>query len=201
MSATPPIGICLDLDATLVTTSLWSMVAAAVDLVEELDVLTRATEEGDLPFARSVRVRCRLLDDVPVSEAARRASVAPLDGDVLACLATKVERVHIVTDVPRCWLGGIIDRLGVDVHATEVEVEGDRIGRVVEVVDKAAVVASLRDRYERVAVVGAHVGDVAMLEEADIRVAYGAHAPAAVRSLSQYWVMGGRALWQLSRPW
>jgi cation transport ATPase len=72
---------------------------------------------------------------------------------------------------------------------------------VAEVIDKAAVVAELQERYDQVAVVGAGMGDLAMLEIGDIRVAYGVGAPLPVRSLAQYWVAGGRALCQLSRPW
>jgi HAD superfamily phosphoserine phosphatase-like hydrolase len=199
--STPRIGICLDLDATLVSTPLLSMVASAADLVEEIDVLTRATDAGELPFARSLRLRCRILDQVPVSEAARRVAVAPLEPDVLECVRAHADRVHFVTEVPDCWIGDFAERLGLDVRASKAVVDGDRLVEVVEVIDKAAVVTELQERYDQVAVVGAGMGDLAMLEIGDIRVAYGVSAPLPVRSLAQYWVAGGRALCQLSRPW
>lgn len=195
----PQIGLCIDLDAVLVSTPLMLMVASAVDLVEEIGVLTRATESGELPFDRSLRLRCRILEDVPVSEARRRAAVATLDPDVSALVLSAADHCQLVTSLPACWLTDLAARLGTDVIASESLVESDRLVALTEIVDKAAVVHQIRSRCDSVVAVGAGANDLAMLEAADVRVAFGARPPRAVRELADYWVTSGRALWQLLR--
>lgn len=194
------VGICIDLDGVLVTTPVMLMVASAVDLVEEVDVLTRATESGELPFARSVRLRCRILDEVPVSEARRRAAVTTFDPDVAAVVRAKAGRCHLVTALPDCWVDGVADGLSADVVASPARVEGDRLVEVVDVVDKGDVVRDLKDRYDLVVGVGSGANDLSMLEAADVAVVYGPQPPPLLRQQADYWVTSGRGLWELLRP-
>ena len=148
-------GFCFDLDATLVSTPIFPMVAAAADLVEEVEVLGRATESGELPFARSLRLRCRILGDVPVSEARRRVSVAAVDGEVAKVIASKVARSHVLTMLPDCWVVGLSERLGCEVVASSTEVADDRLLEVTDVIDKAAVVTGLRAQHDTIVAIGA----------------------------------------------
>jgi phosphoserine phosphatase len=194
------VGFCFDLDGTLVSTPIFPMVAAAVDLVEEIEVLGRATESGELPFARSLRQRFRILSEVSVTEARRRVGVAAVDADVAAVLAAKVDRSHVLTMLPDCWVPGLAERFGCEVLASSTTVQDDRLHEVTEVIDKGATVLRLRERYDQVVAIGADAGDLAMLEAADIAVAFGLDATPAVRAVADYWVTSGRGLWQLLRP-
>lgn len=194
------VGFCFDLDGTLVSTPILSMVAAAADLVEEIEVLGRATDAGDLPFERSMRLRCRILADVSVSEARRRAQVATFDSDVAAVIADKAERSVVLTGLPEPWLPDLAERLGCEVVGSSAEVDDDRLVRLTEVIDKAAQVERLRERCDTVVAVGSGADDLSMLEAADVSVVFGAKPPAAIRDAGQYWVTSGRALWELLRP-
>lgn len=200
ISDTGSIGFCFDFDGTLVSTPVLPMVASAVDLVEEIEVLGRATDAGELPFARSMRLRCRILDGVPVSEARRRVAVASFDSEVAAVLRAKADRSHVLTALPDCWIPDLAEQLGCAVYASTARVEGDRLVEVSEVIDKAAVVAGLREQYSTIVAIGSDAGDLAMLEAADVRVAFGAAPPGPVRDVADYWVTSGRALWALLRP-
>lgn len=164
------VGICLDLDGTAVATPLFLMVASAVDLVEEIEVLSQATQSGQLPFARSLRLRCRILEDVPVSEASRRLGVATVDRHVAQVIEAKRDRVHLITELPDAWLSGLAERLGCDIVSSTADVRDDRLIAVPEVIDKVAAVERLKERYDTVVAVGSGVDDLGMLQAADVRV-------------------------------
>lgn len=194
------IGFCFDLEGAVVATPVLSMVAAAADMTEEMEILSRATEAGDLPFARSLRLRCRIVDDVPVSEARRRASVASFNTEVAAVIRAKSDRSHVLTDLPDCWLPDLADRLGCEVIGSEADVVEDRLRALSSVNDKAEALARLRDRYDTIVAIGSGASDLGMLEAADVRVIYGLDPPDSLRSIADYWLTSGRAMWALLRP-
>lgn len=194
------VAIVVDVDRTLVTTPLVTMIAASVDLVDEVEVLDEALGNGRLPFERSIRLLCRLLGDVPVSEASRRASVAGLDGDVLEAIGTKAERCWFVTGLPGCWTDSLGERLPGALVSSTATVVDDRLVTVDEVLDKAEHVRRLHDSFDTVVAVGSALDDLPMLEAADVRVVFGSNPPTDLREIADYWVTSGRALCQLLRP-
>lgn len=193
--------VVMDIDSALTIAPVFSMVASAADLMEEVGVLTRATHNGELPFARSVKLRTRLLAEVAVSEAQRRVAVTPLDPDVLACVRALGERIYLMSEAPGCWLTEFQERLGIPIAASKALVENDRLTGLVSVLDKAEVIGELRAEYDRIVAIGSDLGDVALLEHADVGVAIGLSVPSEVRTLCRYWVTGGRGLCQLSNEW
>ena len=194
------VGFCFDLDGTLISTPILPMIAAAVDLVEEVEVLVQATEAGALPFARSLRTCCKILDEVPVTEARRRASVATADPEVAAVIASKAGRTHAFTPLPDCWLEDLSLPRGCELMSSRARVDGDRLLEVPQVLDPAAAVGELRKRYDTIVAIGAGVSDLPMLEASDVRIAFGVRPPGPVRDIADYWVTTGKALWQLLRP-
>lgn len=194
------VAFVVDVDRTLVTTPLVTMIAASVDLVDEVEVLDEALGNGRLPFERSIRLLCRLLSDVPVSEASRRVSVAGLDGDVLEAIATKADRCWFVTGLPDCWTGSLGERLPGELVSSTATVVDDRLVAVDEVLDKAAHVRRLRDSFDTVVAVGSGLDDLPMFEAADVRVVFGLNPPTGLRDIADFWVTSGRALCQLLRP-
>ena len=194
------VGFCFDLSGTLTTTPIQTMVASAVDLVEEIDVLTRATERGDLPFARSIRLQCRVLDEVPVSEALPACRSRRSMPTSPRSWPRRRDARHVLTTLPDCWVTALGDRLAGEMVASTAEVVDDRLVAVTEVVDKAAIAERLHEHYDLVVAVGSGAGDLGMLEAADVAVAFGRHPASVVQDAADYWVTSGRALWQLLRP-
>ena len=59
---------CFDLDGTVTSQELLPLMAAELDLYEEISALTQATINGLIPFERSFKLRCKLLSDVPIEK-------------------------------------------------------------------------------------------------------------------------------------
>ena len=57
-----------DLDGTITSQELLPLMAAELDLYEEISALTRATINGLIPFEQSFKLRCKLLSDVPTKK-------------------------------------------------------------------------------------------------------------------------------------
>lgn len=195
-----PTAFCIDLDGTLVSTPLIPLVATASDIGEEIDVLTAATEQGLIPFARSLRLRCRLLRDVPLSEAKRRIGFAAVNEDVVAFVRERRDRCFVVTGLPDCWAATLEERFRCPILSSKARTEGDTLVDLVEVLDKGEAVRALRDRFDTIVAVGSSVNDLSMFEAADIRVAYGLDLAPGIRDTAEYWTTTGRALCRLLRP-
>lgn len=195
-----PTAFCIDLDGTLVSTPLIPLVASASDIAEEIEVLTAATEQGLIPFARSLRLRCRLLRDVPLSEARRRIGFAAINEDVLAFVRDRRDRCFVVTGVPDCWISPLVDRFGCGIFSSTARVEGDSIVDLDEALDKGDAVRALRDRFDTIVAVGSSVNDLPMFEAADVRVAFGLDLAPGIRETADYWTTSGRALCRLLTP-
>lgn len=195
-----PTAFCIDLDGTLVSTPLIPLVASASDIAEEIEVLTTATEQGLIPFARSLRLRCRLLRDVPLSEATRRIGLAAVNEDVLAFVRARRDRCFVLTGLPDCWAMALRDRFACRMLTSTAKTDGDAIVDLIEALDKGEAVRSLRDRFDTVVAVGSSVNDLPMFEAADVRVAYGLDLAPGIRETADYWTASGRALCQLLQP-
>lgn len=193
-------AFCIDLDGTLVSTPLIPLVASASDIAEEIEVLTTATEQGLIPFARSLRLRCRLLREVPLSEARRRIGFAAINEDVLAFVQARQDRCFILTGLPDCWALALRARFGCQMLTSTATTDGDAIVDLVAALDKGEAVRTLRDRFDTIVAVGSSVNDLPMFEAADIRVAFGLDLAPGIRETADYWTATGRGLCQLLQP-
>lgn len=193
-------ALCFDLDGVLISTPLVALVASATDIGEEIEVLTKATDDGLLPFARSLRLRCRLLRDVTLDEAQRRIRAAAVNQELAAFIATRPDRCFAVSGIPDVWAEPLAERLGCRILASAAVVEDGRVADVPAPLDKAEAVAALRADFDRIVAVGSGSNDLGMMEAADVRVAFGFDPPDPVREVADHWTTTGRALCQLLRP-
>ena len=193
-------AFCIDLDGTLVSTPLMPLVASASDIAEEIEVLTDATRQGLIPFPRSLRLRCRLLRDVPLSEARRRVGFAAVNEDVLEFVRERRDRCFAVTGMPDCWVSPLADRFGCQIVSSRASTDGDTLVDLEMALDKGDAVRELRPRFDTIVAVGSSVNDLPMFEEADVRVAYGTDLAPGIRETADYWTTSGRALCRLLRP-
>ena len=70
---------CFDLDGTITSQELLPLMAAELNLYEEISALTEATINGLIPFERSFKLRCKLLSDVPLEKVQEVANKVKLN--------------------------------------------------------------------------------------------------------------------------
>lgn len=189
-------GLCIDLDGAVVTTPLLAMIASEVDMVDEVNLLDRAAEHGELSFARAHRLQMLALSAVPLAEAQRRVRVAGLDDEVAELVVAARDRVRVVTSLPQRWVEPLADRLGCEVLGS-LTPDQEQADSVVTILDKGRATAELRAEYATIVAVTSSTSGLSMFESADVSVAFGLQpSPEAVLA-ADYVAPTGAALWNL----
>jgi HAD superfamily phosphoserine phosphatase-like hydrolase len=190
---------CFDLDGTVTMEEIVPRIAQIAGLYDEMQVLTDATLKGVLPFEKSFRLRCRLLAEVPVSVVREVVAAVPLNPLIHSFIRAYTAQCFIVTGNLRVWIEPLLEQLGCAYFTSEAECSNDRLGPLTRVLYKGEAVDAVRARFARVIAIGESVNDIAMLEAADIGVAYGGvHYPAPeVLDTCQFAAFDGKGLCRL----
>lgn len=171
---------CFDLDGTLTRREILPEIAVRLNLTAEIGALTEATIKGVIPFEASFRLRCRLLADVPVSEVRDIVATVPLFDEIADFIQTRRDQCYIITGNLDVWVDQLLDRLHVRSFTSTASVVNDRITGVTHVLDKGQAVEELRRNHSAIVAIGDGMGDIAMFNNSDIRIAFaGVHDPIA----------------------
>lgn len=171
-------AFCFDLDGTLTARELLPAIAAEIGLESEIEALTMATINGILPFESSFRLRCRLLAEVPVSRVRAIVAGLPLFRQIIGFIHARPDSCYVITGNLDVWVEGLLGRIGARAFSSQATVDGDRLAGITSVLDKGAAVQIVRQDHSRIVAIGDGVGDLAMFENSDVRIAYaGLHAP------------------------
>ena len=74
---------CFDLDGTLSTTEILPCLASELGVADEIATLTRATMDGHIGFEASFRLRCLILNRIPLSRVHEIIADIPLHPAIL----------------------------------------------------------------------------------------------------------------------
>jgi HAD superfamily phosphoserine phosphatase-like hydrolase len=171
-------AFCFDLDGTVTAREILPMLAAEVGFYEEIRALTDATIKGIIPFDSSFRLRCKILADIPIPRVHAIIRSAPLFPKIVRFIDARRDRCYLVSGNLDVWIKPLIDELGVEAFTSAASVAGDRLLGVASVLDKGRAVEAVRSRHDRIVAIGDGMGDVAMFEKADVRIAFGGlHRP------------------------
>lgn len=188
---------CFDLDGTITQTEILPLIAVELDMADEVEVLTKATMDGLIPFDASFRLRCLILGLVPEESVRKIISSVPLDSDILSFIQTRHADCFLVTGNLGQWVAPIAQRCGCHLYSSEAVQQNGRL-QVNNILNKSHVVEHLRkeDKYERVVAIGDGANDVGMLDLADIGISFGGVHPPAKSALevSDLVINNGEAL-------
>ena len=169
---------CFDLDGTITSQELLPLMAAELDLYEEISALTQATINGLIPFEQSFKLRCKLLSDVPIKKVQEVADKVKLNKSIVQFIRENKDNSYVITGNIYEWIQPIIDKLGCEIFCSEGKFKNGRLSGLEKILDKGKVIKQLRVGGKSIISVGDGMGDVLMFQESDLSIAYGGvHEP------------------------
>lgn len=195
-------AFCFDMDGTITRTELLPCIAAELGIADEMATLTRATMDGHIEFEPSFRLRCLLLGQIDPQVIRQVIAAVPLDEDLLRFITGRKEDCFIVTGNLDIWIQPILQRCDCRAFTSVGEYEEGKL-RLKSILNKARTLRSIREDmgFARVVAVGDGANDAAMLNQADVGIAYGGVHSAAQTAIhaSRYVIHNGNALCNLLR--
>lgn len=179
---------CFDLDGTVTKNEILPALSNEIGLHEEMEALTKATIQGVIPFSSSFKLRCKLLEDLPVSRAQEIVLNMALHDKIIGFIERKKEDSYILTGNLDIWIKHLMGRINCTFYCSKAEVVNDRLKGITTILNKAQAVKKIKEKYDSIVSIGDGMGDVPMFEESDINIAFGGvHMPVdTVIEMSNY---------------
>jgi HAD superfamily phosphoserine phosphatase-like hydrolase len=195
----PSTCFCFDLDGTVTQEELLPLIASEVGLEEEMQLLTRLTMDGMIPFEDSFRLRFALLKSASAERIRQIVAEVRIDPDIEHFIRENRERCFIVTGNLDLWIAPLTERLGCGFHTSTSRIASDGQIELIDVMRKNIPVLTLKERFDKVVAIGDGYNDVPMFDVADIGVAFnGVHpSPADLVSVADYVALNGKGLCRL----
>ncbi len=169
---------CFDLDGTVTAQEILPLIAAELDLYEEIATLTQATINGLIPFEKSFKLRCKLLSDVPVKRVQEIAEKVKINESIANFLRENKDNSYIITGNIYEWIKPIIEKLGCKIFCSQGKFNDGKLVGLEKIINKGEVIKRLRKNDRSIISVGDGMGDVLMFQESDLSIAFGGvHEP------------------------
>tara|TARA_Y100000591_G_C21562036_1_gene559051 strand:+ start:13 stop:612 length:600 start_codon:yes stop_codon:yes gene_type:complete len=190
---------CFDLDGTVTSQEILPLIAAELNLYEEISTLTQATISGLIPFERSFKLRCKLLSDISISKVQKITKKIKLNKSIEKFISQNKNDCCIITGNIYEWIEPIVKKLGCKVYCSTAEFRNKKLIGLKKILAKEDVIKKLKSKSKSIISVGDGMGDVAMFQKSDISIAFGGvHEP--IQTLiknSNYIVYDGDSLCRL----
>ena len=188
-----------DLDGTITKVETLPILAAELDLADEMKILTDLTLSGQIPFDKSFRLRYLVLRNLPLKKIQDVMATIELDEEISAFIAEHKKNCAVVTGNLDCWIEPLADKIGCEIFSSTSELDDKNSPVLKKILDKGAVVRELKKTCDKVVAIGESFNDVPMFEAADVSIAFGGvHKPVdAAISVANYVVFDSGALCRL----
>ena len=188
-----------DLDGTITKQETLPLIAAELGISDEVTDLTKRTLSGEISFAESFNRRVNLLKGVSLDTVHRIMKDVPLDECLLDFIQTNRQSAAVITGNLDLWIEPIVRKLGCRVYSSTGGIDEHNHVYAARIIDKGAVVRSLKTKNRQIIATGDGAGDIAMFLASDVGIAYGGvhEPPSALLRVARYFAKDSAELIRL----
>jgi HAD superfamily phosphoserine phosphatase-like hydrolase len=188
-----------DLDGTITKQETLPLIAKHFKVEEEIENLTQATINGNIPFIESFIRRVHILGKLPINEIDNLLANVPLYPKIIEFIREHQDNCAIATGNLGCWIEQLKGRIGCVCYHSDGLIENNTVKKLSKILKKENIV----ERYQssgdgKVVFIGDGNNDMEAMRIADVSIASGlTHYPApTVLSIANYLVFTEEALWR-----
>lgn len=171
-------AFCFDLSGTISKEEIIPLLAKQLGIYDEVQTLTEATVNGEIPPRKSFLLRSDLVNKLDISKSQEIISNIKLNPNICEFIENNNENCFIVTLAFDAWIEELRKKFSCKFFCSQSEWDYNKITNVKSVIDKADVIEQIKLEFDDVVAIGGDMGDVTMLEKADIGIAFvGLHNP------------------------
>lgn len=185
-----------DLDGTITQEETLPLIARHFGVQEQIEMLTRETVLGRVPFVESFIRRVHILGKLPINEINDLLGEVALYPEVLAFIRTHKDNCCIATGNLDCWIEKLAEKVGCKCFCSEGLIENNRVIKINSIQKKEEIVRRYQAIGKKVVYIGDGNNDVDAMRLADVAIAAGlTHWPAiGAISAADYLVLNEEAL-------
>jgi len=179
-----------DLDGTITAQETLPLISNKFGIADEIEILTRETIQGNIPFIESFIKRVNILGKLPVKEIDDLISTVKTYKKVMSFINKHPGECIVATGNLDCWVRKLIERTGCEAYTSIAEVKENKVSRIIYILKKESVVERYKKLGHQVVFIGDGNNDMEAMRAADISIASGlTHYPAkSILSVADYLV-------------
>ncbi len=185
-----------DLDGTITAKETLPIISRYFKVEEEIELLTKETIEGNIPFVESFIRRTFILGKLPIDEVCKLLETVPLLPKVLDFITKNSDKCSIATGNLSDWVEKLVAKIGCECHSSEGIIESNNLKKLTKIIKKEDVVLKYKEKGYFVVFIGDGNNDLEAMRIADVSIASGiVHNPAnSTLSVADYVVYSEEAL-------
>ena len=169
---------CFDLDGTITAQEILPLMAAELNLYDEISALTKATIDGLIPFEQSFKLRCKLLSDIPINKVQEITSNIKLNEMIVEFIKENKRNSYVITGNLYEWVKPIVDKLECKIYCSKGNFVNNKLKSLENILNKGEAIKDLKKEGDTIISIGDGMGDVLMFQESNLSIAFGGvHEP------------------------
>lgn len=171
-------AFCFDLSGTITKEEIVPLLAKQIGMYGEIETLTESAINGLIPPKKSFLLRSELINNIPLSRSQEIISNIELHPQIFEFIQNNNQNCFIITLALEVWLKKLMEKIPCKFYCSKAEYENDKVTNINSITDKAQVITQIKEDFDEVIAIGGDMGDVSMLEKADVGIAFaGVHEP------------------------
>ncbi|MDR0912686.1 MAG: HAD-IB family phosphatase [Methanobrevibacter sp.] len=165
-------AFCFDLSGTITKEEIIPMLGKELGIYEEIQMLTEATSNGEIPPLNSFSLRFNLIKELDLNKSQKIISKIDLNSKILDFIKLNSQNCFIITSALDIWLEELKNKIPCKFFSSTAKLKGGKINSIDNILNKAESINQIKKNFDEIIAIGGDMGDVEMFQVADRSIAF-----------------------------